>query len=304
MARPINVRALRGFRAVIKNGSVTAAAADLGVTQPAISRMLAQLEREIGFELFFRDRGRLLPTNDAMMLLEEVDLALAGVERVERLIDDISQYRVGELRLVAPPSVAEGIIPPIAARFLARFPDVHLAVDSRKADTSMAMIATREADCGFVKLPIARPDLEPQFVLHSGTVCVLPEDHRLTSHASINPADLKEEPLILLGLGRSSRNQIEAAFDLAGVRPRVRVDAHTVGSACALASQGLGIAIVNELLARYSLRPGLVTRPFDPPLPQSYAFVTSSAVGPTRLTVEFLAETRAIFAQDERINCS
>jgi hypothetical protein len=119
----INLRALRGFHAIVSTGSVTEAARRMGLSQPAVSRLLAQLEQQIGFELFFRDHGRLVPTQDGLLLYEEVDLSLGSVERVFSLIRDIADYRVGQLKVVAPPSFSEGVLPDrggVPAAFSAR----------------------------------------------------------------------------------------------------------------------------------------------------------------------------------------
>lgn len=301
MSGRVNVRALRGFRAILRLGSVTAAASELAVTQPALSRMLAQLEQQIGFDLFYRDRGRLIPTNDALALLDEVDQALIGVDRVQRLVEDIADHRVGHLRLVAPPSFSEGVMPPIVHRFLARFPDIHVTIDSRSVDTSLAMIATHTVDGGFVKLPIGRSDLQYETVVESDTVCVLPASHPLAAEPLLTPELLKDEPLILLGLGRSSRVQIDAAFEKASIRPMVRIDTHTVGSACALAGQGLGIAMVNELLVSPYSGTRLAVRSFSPHLSHAYAFATPTGLAPNRLTRAFLEEVRAHFEQEAPI---
>jgi len=295
--RDVDLRALRVFAAIVRNGTVTAAGREFGLTQPATSRLLAQLERDIGFELFHRDRGRLVPTPDAMLLFEEVELALGGVDHVQDLAADIAKFRVGRLRLVAPPSFSEGVLPEIVAAFLVRFPDVHLSIDARSVETAKTMIATRAVDAGFVKLPIDRPDLAGETVVTSGSVCVLRGDHPLARESALDPARLRAEPLILLGLGRSSRTQVESAFTDAGIIPRVRIDTHTIGSACALAARGVGIALVNALLARPYLRDGLVARPFLPDLRHDYAFVTAAVPGPTRLAREFLVETKAWFAR-------
>lgn len=300
MSREIGLRALRGFRAIVKTGTVTAAARALGMTQPAVSRLIAELEHDIGFELFHRDRGRLVPTNDALLLFEEVDHALGGVDRVQSLVRDISDYRVGQLRLVAPPSFSEGVLPDIAGAFLKRFPSVHLTIDSRSVETAKALIAERAVDAGFVKLPIERPDLHFEKVVTSQTVCVLRSDHPLTARKKLDPKSLGDEPLILLGLGRSSRTHIEAAFAAARIKPRVRVDTHTVGSAIGLAARGIGIAIVNELLAQSYLRNTTEVRPFVPVLKQEYAFVTPASAKPSRLAAAFLEDTRRWFAAFKR----
>ncbi|MGP1664572.1 MAG: LysR family transcriptional regulator, partial [Rhodanobacter sp.] len=103
-----HIKTLEAFREIIQLGSVTAAARHLGLSQPAVSRLLAQFEADLGFKLFHRSKGRLVPTSQALLLFEEVDLALQGIERISVLAGDIRQTNVGQLRVVAPPSFAEG----------------------------------------------------------------------------------------------------------------------------------------------------------------------------------------------------
>jgi DNA-binding transcriptional LysR family regulator len=291
-----NLRTLRGFHAIVETGSVTGAARTLGLSQPSVSRMLADLEAEIGFQLFHRDRGRLVLTNDGLLLHAEVGRVLGSVARVSALIEDIAAFRTGELRLVAPPSLCESVLPDIAARFLARFPGVRLSIDSRSVETARLMIANRMVDCGFLKLPLDRADLAAETLIESEAVCVMAHTHPLASEPSLTPALLGRSPLILLGQGRTSRIQIEASFSAAGLRPNVRVETHTIGSACALAARGIGVTIVNSLLARPYLRETLIARPLTPRLPQNYAFATAADTPPSRLALALLAESRAYLA--------
>jgi DNA-binding transcriptional LysR family regulator len=214
------------------------------------------------------------------------------VAHVSELIGDIARFRVGRLRLVAPPSFSEGVLPEIVAGFLQRFPDIHLSIDSRSVETAKTMIATRAVDAGFVKTPVGRDDLAVEPVVSSGTVCVLPATHPLAGEPLLDPVRLRGQPLILLGLGGRTRAQVDAAFTDAGVVPNVRIDTHTIGSACGFAARNIGIAIVNSLLARPYVRDGLVALPFRPELRHEYAFVTAAVPGLTRLAREFLAETR------------
>jgi DNA-binding transcriptional LysR family regulator len=293
----ISFRALRIFHEIVSSGSVTEAARRVGMSQPAASRLLAQLEQQIGFELFFRDHGKMIPTQDGLMLFEEVDLSLGSVERVFSLVRDIADYRIGQLRMVAPPSFSEGVLPDIAAAFLTQFPKVRLTIDSRSIESSKAMIATRAVDFGFLKLPLDRPDLNYEKVVTSETVCFVVGDHPLSKQALITPKMLEGQPLILLGLGRAARSHIEAEFARDGVRLNVRLETHTVGSACALAGRGLGIALVNELLAKSYLRPGTVICKFSSSMRNEYAFVTSALSAPNRLTREFLNQTKLHFAR-------
>jgi DNA-binding transcriptional LysR family regulator len=295
-----NLRTLQGFHAIVEAGSVTGAARALGLTQPAVSRMLATLESDIGFQLFHRDRGRLILTADGALLHAEVGRSLGTIERVFALVRDIAEFRVGELRLVAPPSLCETVLPDIAAAFLARLPDVKLSLDSRSVDTARSLIASRMVDGGFVKLPLDRPDLHAERLVSSEAVCVMANTHRLAGEAVLDPALIARTPLILLGAGRASRSQIEAAFAGFGIKPNVRVETHTIGSACALAARGIGLTIVNSLLARSYIRGPLIVRPFRPRLLQEYAFVTAADSGPSRLATEFLADCRRHFESEDQ----
>ncbi|MBY8821619.1 LysR family transcriptional regulator [Sphingomonas colocasiae] len=295
-AASLGVRALGTFAEVIRTGSATVAGRNLGMTQPAVSRIIAQLEANVGFELFYRDRGRLIATKDGLALAEEVELALAGLRRVDSLVSDIATSAVGELRVVAPPSFAEGLLPEIVAAFLERFPGVRFSLDSRTTETAKAMIATRVVDCGFMKLPVDDSDLRCEPLMANGSVCVLAADHPLARHATLTPELLADQPLILLGSGRQWRVQVDAAFAAYRLRPRVGIETHTHGSACALAARGVGIAIVNERLARSYLRDPLVARPFTPPIMHEYAFVTSALSQPSRLAREFHDQARALLA--------
>jgi DNA-binding transcriptional LysR family regulator len=297
MKNQISVKALRGFHAIVETGSVTAAASILGMTQPAVSRLLAQLEETIGFELFYRDHGRLVPTQDGMLMFDEVELSLNTLERVNSVVRDICEYRCGHLKLVAPPSFAEAVLPDIVAAFCTRFPRVRLTLESPTAEVAKAMIASRAVDGGFLRLPLARADLKAEPVVISDTVCVMTADHPLARCERLSPAALRGHPLILLGLGTISRANIEAAFARDGLRALAQIEAHTVSAACAFASRGLGVALVNGLLAKGYVRNGAVTRPFDADLPNEYAFVTSSFSTPPRLATAFLAETKSYFAQ-------
>lgn len=292
----VTLRALRCFHAIVRSGSATAAARELGLSQPAASRLLAQFEQQLGFALFFRKKGRLLPTTEGLTLFNEVDLALGSIERINRFARDIANFETGQLKLVATPSFSEGVLPEIVAAFLERYPSVRLTIDSRSVETTKSMIASGAADAGFIKLPFDRPDLRAERIVVNETVCVLPKANPLARANSLDPVALRDQPLIMLGgLGSLSRAQIDAAFAATRVRPKVRIETHTVGSACAFVARGLGVALVTELLARPFLREGIVIRKFTPRIAQEYAFVTSASVAQNRLAKEFLDEARRYF---------
>jgi len=298
-----NLKSLECFRAIIVTGSATAAARHLGLTQPAVSRLLAVLEAAVGFELFHRRKGRLIPTEEALALHREVDIALQSVDRVSRLARNLRDGDFGALSIVSPPSFAEGILSRVIAEFIADQPNLRVTLDSQSVEIARDMVALRAVDCGFVKLPADYPGLSCKPLLRAGTVCALPADHPLGRRQQLHVEDLQGEPLILLGHGRASRRQIDDAFQAAGVTMNVRIETHTVSAACAFARSGLGIAIVNEMLAVLYAGGGIVLRRLQPDFVHEYAFMTSADAPMTRVTRRFFEHCEAFCArhQDESL---
>lgn len=293
-----NLKSLECFRCIIDTGSATAAARQLNLTQPAVSRLLAILEAQIGLELFHRQRGRLLPTREAMALYKEVDIALQSVDRVKQLAENLQNADFGELMLVAPPSFAEGILSQIIADFIREHPNVHVSLDSQSMQRAREMVALRAVDCGFVKLPVEFPGIHSERLVSAGTICVMPANHALAGKVRITVRDLLDEPLVLLGKGTASRIQIDEVFRRAGIKMNIRVETHTVGSACAIARRGVGITIVNEMLGLQFAGKDLVMRRFSPNFKHEYGLMTSFEAPVNRVTQKFIESCRKYFAKN------
>jgi DNA-binding transcriptional LysR family regulator len=291
----MNLKSLQCFRAIMQTGSATAAARQLDLTQPGVSRLLKILEDDVGGELFYREKGRLIPTQEAQLLMPEVEIALQSVEHVTELARNLHNANYGELKIVAPPSFSEGLLSSVVSSFIRRYPQVSISMDSHGVETALKMIALRAVECGFTKLPIEYPGLISEPLLEAGTVCVVPMGHALCAKQAVSVEDLNQQPLILLGKGRSFRRDIEQAFARQKIPMQIRVETHTVGSACALVRGNIGIAIVNEMLARQYAGDALALLPFTPDIRHQYAFVTSDHAPMTRITRQFLTHCRTVF---------
>lgn len=289
----LSVRSLEAFREIIRSGSVTAAAEALELSQPSVSRLLAGLERELGFPIFHRRKGRLEPTPQAMLLYEEVDLAITSLDRVNAVARDLHSPDAGQLRIVAPPSFAEGPLVPLLTSFMRDHPRVRVKLDSRSRPTTLEMVAGRAVDCGFGKLPITHPGIRHRPLVKTESACAIAHGHPLLEYDTLGPKDLAGAELILIGQGGETRVRIETAFRDSGVQPRVRMETHNVGAACAFAAQGIGVALVNELLADAYRHLGIELRQFRPSIPHEYVFMTSAGVQETPVTLAFYEHCRA-----------
>jgi len=181
MTSGLNLRQLEAFRATMHAGTVVAAAGLLNVTQPAVSRLIAELERRIGFALFERRGRRLVPTAEAQQLYREIERLQLGVERVAQVAADIKLRRAGALRLAVLPALAQWFAPRVATRFLSTRPDVTLFIDSLPSRQIADLVAIHQYDLGVVERPAPRPALEIEPFEGIETVAVLPARHRLAA---------------------------------------------------------------------------------------------------------------------------
>lgn len=291
----INIKSLEAFKAIIQTGSATAAAKQLGLTQPAISRLLALLEEHVGFQLFYREKGRLIPSDEALALIKEVELTLTSVERISLLAQNIFKSNLGLLKIVAPNSFIAGPLANVVAGFIKEHPQVNISLDTNTPELAREIVARRSADCGFIQLPENHPGLVSESIITSGTVCAISKNHRLATFKKIQPSDLQNESLILLGKGRYSRQQIESIFRQKNIRMSIKIETHTVAIACTFAKKNVGIAIVNELLAKQYEADGLVLVPFSPKIKHEYGFITSAHAPMNRLTQSFYHYCKSYF---------
>ena len=262
---------LQVFRAVMDTGSASAAARLLGLSQPAVSRQIAQLEAGFDIDLFARERGRLLPTAHALELYREVAHAFEGVERVLNVVRKMRANNTGTLRIAAPYSFCEVLLPRIIARLAPQHKNLRYAVEPGSYEAIAAMIAKREVDVGILKEPVVHAGISTLPLVDSVVACALPFRHRLARTRVIRVQDLAGEPLVMLGRNAAWLQEVRGLLSHGGKMPTVRLETHAVGAACGFAANGLGIAIVPELLGAQYISRGLVLRPLDVRIEQRFA---------------------------------
>ena len=151
----MKIRQIDIFRSVMAGGSTIAAATALGLSQSAVSRQLAQLEEELGFELFERSKGRLLPRPEAFALMDEVGELTSLVARLKRYTEDLRAGTVGQrfLKVAVPHSFIATLMPEVIETYLAQRHDASVELIGGHYDAIEQMVLARVADIGFVSLP-------------------------------------------------------------------------------------------------------------------------------------------------------
>jgi len=291
----MNLRQLHAFRAAMREGSVTHAAEALGVTQPAASSLITKLEDDLGFLLFKRDKGRIVPTPEGRHFYQEVEKILSAVDKATRAAHDIRDLRLGQLRIAAMPGLSLVFLPRVVARFLARRPEVSATLQTRSSIQVKEWIAAQLYDIGIAELPVDDPAIEAK-PLSMDCVCALPEGHPLAAHEVITPALIARTPVIALGRDHMTHFRLFQAFEEAGVAWQPKIECQLFAPACNLVAEGLGVAVIDPVTAADHRSHGIVTRPFEPRIPFDVAILYPANQPRSQLVQSFARDLEAAIA--------
>ncbi|QOZ82861.1 MULTISPECIES: LysR family transcriptional regulator [Chromobacterium] len=263
----ISLRHIEVFRAVMTTGSVTEAAVLLRTSQPTVSRELARCEQLLGMALFERSRGRLRPSAQGLLLFEEVQRSYQGLERIVSSAAAIRQFEQGQLSIVCLPVFAQSLLPAVCRRFLSQAPGISLNIAPQESPLLEEWLAAQRHDLGLSESAHAPAGTRVEPLLQADELCVLPEGHRLLSKTVLAPEDFEGEAFISLAATDSYRQQLDQVFSERGVKRRMVVETHSAASVCAMARQGIGVAVVNPLTALDYAGAGLAMRRFSVSIP-------------------------------------
>ncbi|MCI3132393.1 LysR substrate-binding domain-containing protein [Phenylobacterium aquaticum] len=290
----MRMRQVEAFRAVMVSGGVTAAANLLHVSQPSVSRLIADLEREVGFSLFERRGGRVIATAQAEALYEAVQRSFAGLELLDQAARRIRAHPVGTIRVAALSALAGGVLPRAIARFAARYPDITVTVESLGQRGIEDRLFLGQADLGLAVEAPVREGVRSARLVEAEYVCILPFGHRLAERPAVEARDLAGETFIgpmheadALWFG------IDKVLEAHGVEVVRRLETQHAFPAYAFVDAGLGVTVAEPFSAPLFHRLGVAVRRFRPRLAVNFALLEPE-IGPTPPVIaEFRDEVRA-----------
>jgi DNA-binding transcriptional LysR family regulator len=297
----IDAAGLRVMRAIADEGSFTAAAAALGYSQPAISQMVRRLEQRTGTVLVERTGRNVRLTEAGRVLAQHAVGVLAALEAAEQEVAAIAGLRAGRVRLMAFPSSSATLVPRALSLVKQRYPDVTVTFTEAEPPESLAAVRAGQCDLAVAfayegtDLGRGEEDLDlfvTRKLLDDKVWLAVPRTHRLAGAKVADLADLADETWIA-GCPRC-RGHLLSLCHRAGFVPDVAYETEDYVAVLGLVAEGLGVALIPDLILRSAGHPDVVTLPTRPASRRSVHVVTTEdlqRVPAVRATLDALCES-------------
>lgn len=248
----MDIEDLRMFAETVRRGSLSQAAASLGMTQPTVSRRLRRMESEVGAALLERTRPAVTPTRLGLRLLALADTTLREWEAIRAAARAEGERLRCTLAVGASTTPGEFLAPSLVAAFGRAEPQIQVHLQIMNSASVEACVDTHHCDVGFIGRRPRVARLKALVVDSDEVVLVLPPGHRLAGRGEVDLADLAGEPLVVREPGSGTRDAVEAALAERGRDLTVRRAVAEMGSGRALAAavaSGQGMGFVSSHLA-------------------------------------------------------
>lgn len=287
----MKTKQIEAFKAVMECGSMTAAAEKLFVTQPAVTKLIAQLEYDIRFPLFDRVKSRLIPTDDAKIFYQHVLRTFEALENLSQVAEDIKGLNRGHLIVSTLPLLSTQWAPRQCALFAEGRDSVNIALHSKSSQRVQEWVISGQSDIG-VSMIANDQRVNAELLAEIEAVCILPLGHRLAAKDCIEPKDLNGETFIMTGGVDGTREKIEGLFKALNVSVIIKYETVLSSSTCSLVASGAGAALVNIYSAKEFSHLGYEIRPFRPKIDFQIFLLTSRNRRNSRLAEAFINQLR------------
>lgn len=248
MKNNLSVRwaSLRDFeiiKTLIEKGSATQAAEVLGISQPAVSKAIASIEDKSGNVLFVREKGRLLPTKDALFFYEEILNIFSSLERIED--SNWSKHTAQIIRVITTPTIAYTFLSPLTAQYLKERSNVRISLSVVKSVDMINEIREGKADLAYGNAEINNglAELTVTPVLKSRVVCLMHQNHELAKKSIISINDLGYRNIIMYTARNILSSKLKKLFKESGIEVNVIAEVSDTLLALSLLNENLGLCL-------------------------------------------------------------
>lgn len=272
-------RMIEAFRAAITTGGISAGADALGMSQSSMSRVIADLQRLMGFQLFVKHGRTVKPTEEALALMTKVQQSFLGLEDIARFSEQIRKQRMGRLSICAIPAIGHSIMPEAIDFLRQKYRNVVVSLHIASSIQVSQYVRNRQADIGFASQGLALGDVEAVAELTGDCVCIAAAGALPAEWDHVELQQLTGRPFV--SLTGTLQKRLEDMMHGIGEELDIMAEASQSLSASELVLRGLGISVVDPFTgAMHGLRGGIAL-PLLPSLPYK---VQAMAMGDAHLS--------------------
>lgn len=288
----MRLRHIEVFHAVYTSGSITGAAKLLNVSQPSISKVLAHAEQQLGFPLFERHKGRIVPTREADRLIENVNDVYRNINELRRVSKNLGSAETGVVRIAMTPALGIDVIPAAIASYLAKRPDTMFELETLHQHQVVRALREMRVDLGIVFSPPATPGIRIDHLATAEFVVIANQTTDFAKGTKLTLEDLEGLDFVNLN-ARSPLGQILATrIESSELQLRTVANVETYQMAKALVAHGAGVALIDEITARSSGHDQVAAFYLDPPLPFEICILHTVSDPFTVVTQRFIDHLR------------
>lgn len=248
------------FRKVAETSSLSRAAAELHITQPAVSKQIRSLEDELGERLFDRIGKKVFLTRAGEVLLTHVDRILRSVDEAKTAVRDLSAECSGELVIGTSDHISIHRLPDVLKACITAFPKIDLKLRCHRSETILELVAKNQVDLGVITLQKTPPNITSRVIWKDPMSLVVPVGHPLTSAKRVRLKDIVQHGMILTEHATETRKMVDDVFAAQGFTPNVAMEVAYIETIKSLVRTGLGIAILPDRAVDAEVKSGALMR--------------------------------------------
>ncbi|NOR20526.1 MAG: LysR family transcriptional regulator [Xanthomonadales bacterium] len=262
----MRLRHIEVFHAVYSAGSITGAAKLLNVSQPSVSKVLAHAEQQLGFKLFDRVKGKIIPTQEAERLINHVTDAYDNINELRRVSENIRTTKTGLIRIAMAPAFGIELVPAAIASYLSKHPETSFEIETLHYQQLVRALKQSRVDIGMVFDPPPVPGIAIDHLASAECVAIAHKSMDFASKQRLTLKDLDGMPFINLN-SRNPLGRLLASRKKANdIKFNNVAKVETYQMAKALVAEGAGVSIIDEITARSTGHKEVTAWKLEPPL--------------------------------------
>lgn len=260
----MDIREIRYILEIARTRNMTKAAANLFITQPALSKMLKKVELELGMPLFFREGNIMLPSEAGSLLVEHGTKLTSTFDEMDNQLRELKAMKRGKVVLGIPPVIAAFDFPEIIMRFRRHYPDVAVEIQEYGARKLECMVLDGLLDIAVSMHPVLSDGLSEMIIVQDQVVCAMNPEHPLAQCESISYDGLSRYPLNTFPVNFAVYQELIRNFQSRALSPIVDVTSPTCDFLLKMSHLSNEVCVLPAPCVRYYDKNELVIRPFDP----------------------------------------